>query len=245
MKNTNTSKAALPSTAIIRKPVSESTKTESSHTKTSSFDELYLNKDYKGAAQYLLDNKQHIDSGIFHYNLGTVYSKMGDQAIARFHLEKAIQEGYVNSSSLNNLNFVKSKLEVDDLSSSTSFPDELMNVATMVPTTGYITMTMSLVVLFTLLVRFQKIQKKWVIGLAFLIALTPVIFSRTYVQNINFAVTLKNVPLYEGPSKVFNEKGQIRAGSKVILGEFKEGWFFVKFPISLSGWINKDQLGLY
>ena len=245
MKNISTSKAALPSTAVLRKPLSESAKTSTHTSKTSTFDELYLKKDFKGAAQYLLANKQRIDSGIFHYNLGTVYSKMGDQATARFHLEKAIQEGYINSSSLNNLTFVKSKLQVDDLTTSTSLPDELMSTATSIPAAGYFSITLALVLLFTLLIRFQKIQKKWVMIVVMLLAITPVIFSNIYIKNINFAVALKDVPLYEGPSKIFNEKGQIRAGSKIILGEFKEGWFFVKFPISLSGWINKDQLGLY
>lgn len=245
MKNISTTVASLPSTAVTRKPLSESSKTKTSHSIESSFDELYLKKDYKGAAQYLLDNKQHIDSGIFHYNLGTVYSKMGDQATARFHLEKAIQEGYINSSSLNNLTFVKSKLQVDDLTTSTSFPDELMSIATAIPNAGYFSITLALILLFTLLIRFKKIQKRWIMAAVFLLAITPLLFSNFYVKNINFAVTLKDIPLYEGPSKIFNEKGQIRAGSKIILGEFKEGWFFVKFPMSLSGWINKDQLGLY
>lgn len=245
MKNISTTKAALPSTGIVRKPLSETSKTPVSSSQKSSFDELYLKKDYKGAAQYLLKNKQHIDSGIFHYNLGTVYAKMGDQATARFHLEKAIQDGYINSSSLNNLTFVKSQLQVDDLTTSTSFPDTLMNIATAIPPAGYFSLTLAMMVLFTLLIRIKKIQKRWVMVIVVLLAITPVLFSNFYVKNINFAVALKDVPLYEGPSKIFNEKGQIRAGSKIILGEFKEGWFFVKFPISLSGWINKDQLGLY
>jgi hypothetical protein len=72
-----------------------------------------------------------------------------------------------------------------------------------------------------------------------------VIFSNFYVKNVNYAIALKDTPLYEGPSKIFNEKGRVRAGSKIVLGELKEGWFYVKFPLSLSGWINKDQLGLY
>lgn len=245
MKNISTTKTALPSTGIVRKPLSEASNTTVASTKKGSFDELYLKKDYKGAAQYLLKNKQHIDSGIFHYNLGTVYAKMGDQATARFHLEKAIQDGYINSSSLNNLTYVKSQLQVDDLTTSTSFPDSMMNLAIAIPAAGYFSLTLAMLVIFTILIRLRKIQKKWIMTAVVLLAIAPVLFSNFYVKNINFAVALKDVPVYEGPSKIFNEKGQIRAGSKVILGEFKEGWFFVKFPISLSGWINKDQLGLY
>ena len=230
MKNNSTSKSTKPSA--------------DAHA-TSSFDQLYLSKDYKGAVQYLLNNKQHFDSGIFHYNIGTVYSKMGDHATARFHLEKAIQDGYVNSSSLNNLAFVKSQLQVDDLTTSTSFPDQIVNTMTAIPTAGYASITLMLLLIATLMIRFQKIQRKWIMAGVLLLTLTPVMFSTFYVKNINYAVALQDVPLYEGPSKIFSEKGKVRAGSKIVLGQFKDGWFYVEFPISLSGWINKDQLGLY
>jgi hypothetical protein len=186
-----------------------------------------------------------MDSGIFHYNLGTVYSKMGDQATARFHLEKAIHEGYINTSSLNNLNYVKSQLQVDDLSTSIEIPDQFINVATALPPSAYHSFTLVLCLIAVVLIRFQKIKKKWVMALAFSLALSPVSFSIFYVKNINYAIALKDLPLYEGPSKIFNEKGQVRAGSKIVLGKFKEGWFYVEFPLSLSGWIKKDQLGLY
>ncbi|MBC7428787.1 MAG: tetratricopeptide repeat protein [Bacteriovorax sp.] len=233
------------STTPITRPLAEAKVATPSPSQGSSFDELYLKKDYKGAAQYLLKNKQQIDSGIFHYNLGTVYSKMGDHAIARFHLEKAIQEGYINSASLNNLTYVKSQLQVDDLTTSTSFPDELISTATSIPAAGYISMTLVLVVFFVLLIRLKKIEKKWVMIVLMILSLTPFLFSNFYVKNINYAVALQDIPLYEGPSKIFNEKGKVRAGSKIVVGQFKDGWFQVEFPISLSGWINKDQLGLY
>lgn len=245
MKNTSTTTMTLPSAGAGRKPLSETAKAVQETHSELSFDELYLKKDYKGAAQYLLKNKQQFDSGIFHYNLGTVYSKMGDQATARFHLEKALQDGYINNSSLNNLNFVKSQLDVDDLTTSTSFPDQFVNYASSLPVMGYVSMTLVLLVIFTLSARLKKIEKKWAMALAFLIAFMPMIFALTYVKNINHAIALKDIPVYEGPSKIFNEKGKVRAGSKIILGEFKDGWFYIEFPLSLSGWINKDQLGLY
>ena len=237
MKNTNTIPLTKSSKALSRKPLSEGHATN--------FNELYLKKDFKGAAQYLLDNKQRLDSGIFHYNLGTLYSKMGDLATARFHLEKAIQEGYINSASVNNLSFVKSQLQVDDLTSSTSLPDEFVNFATSIPASAYLSITLIFCFILAAMIRFEKIQRKWVMILGALIALSPIIVSNTYIKNINYAVALKDLPLYEGPSKIFNEKGKVRAGSKIILGQFKEGWFYIEFPLSLSGWISKEQLGLY
>lgn len=218
---------------------------ESGTSKESSFEALYVKKDYKGAANYLLRNKQQLDSGIFHYNLGTVYSKMGDYPAARFHLEKALKEGYINSSSLNNLSYVKTQLQVDDLSTSSMLPDELMNTALAIPSSAYLTMTLFFLITGMLLVKTKKITRKTtMVASAFLIA-APLLFSQLYLERVNYAVAFKDIPLYEGPSKIFSEKGKVRAGSKIILGDFKEGWFYVKFPISLAGWINKDQIGLY
>ena len=245
MKNSSITPKTLPSEGIQRKPLSETVNSEVIPQSKLTFDELYLKKDYKSAAQYLLDNKKQFESGIFHYNLGTVYSKMGDQPAARFHFEKAIAEGYINSSSLNNLDFVKSQLQVDDLSTSTSFPDQVVNTMTSIPMAGYFSMTLLLMIIFTLLIKLKKIQNKWIMVFVMLLSLTPVLISNFYVENINFAVALKEVPIYEGPSKIFSEKGKVRAGSKVILGQLKDGWFYIEFPISLAGWISKDQLGLY
>lgn len=237
MKNTSTS-------PVTKSPQGAPQNTSES-TVPLSFEELYLKKDYKGAANYLLQNKQQLSSGIFHYNLGTVYSKMGDYPAARFHLEKAIKEGYINSSSLNNLSFVKTQLQVDDLSTSSMLPDQLMNSALSIPGSAYLSFSLVLLLLGLVLMKSKKLVRKTSIILFAVLIATPILFSQLYLDKVNYAVAFKDVSLYEGPSKIFSEKGKVRAGSKIILGEFKEGWFYVKFPISLAGWINKDQLGLY
>jgi tetratricopeptide (TPR) repeat protein len=144
MKNSNTISQVKSSQVSDQKAIDTS--------KGNSFEELYLKNNYKGAANYLLQNKQQLSSGIFHYNLGTVYSKMGDYAAARFHLEKAIKDGYINSSSLNNLKFIKSQLQVDDISNSTGFPDEVMNIALSIPSAAYFS--------FTFLIKNKKASKE-------------------------------------------------------------------------------------
>lgn len=209
------------------------------------FEDLYLKKDYKAAANYLLQNKQQLSSGIFHYNLGTVYSKMGDFPAARFHLEKSLKEGYINSASLNNLTFVKAQLQVDDISTSVALPDQVMNAALTIPPAAYLSFSLLLLLLGVVLLKSKKLFKKISIIFFIILALSPVLFSEYYISKINYAIAFKDISLYEGPSKIFSEKGKVHAGSKIILGEFKEGWFYVKFPISLAGWVNKDQLGLY
>ncbi|MDO9183924.1 MAG: tetratricopeptide repeat protein [Bacteriovorax sp.] len=237
MKNINTLTTAKSSHVIEEKSMGAPGNT--------TFEEFYIKKDFKGAANYLLQNKQQLSSGIFHYNLGTVYSKMGDFPAARFHLEKAIKEGYINSASLNNLTFVKSQLQVDDISTSVNLPDQFMNNALSIPPSAYVSFSLIFLLFGLILMKSKKLIKKSSIVFLSLLILTPIVFSQFYLDKINYAVAFKDIPAYEGPSKIFTEKGKVRAGSKIILGEYKDGWFYVKFPISLAGWINKDQLGIY
>lgn len=210
-----------------------------------SFEELYLSKDYKAAADYLIKNKQLFSSGTFHYNLGTTYSKLGDHAAARYHLEKSLQEGYINSSSINNLKFVKSKLDVDDVTTSSSYMDQAMNIATELPLPAYSLITLILILLVVLLLRLKKLEKRFKIILSFIFASAPLIFYFLVVAHLHPAIVFKDISLQEGPSKIFSEKGRVKAGSKILVGDFKDGWFFVKHPESLVGWVTKEQLGLY
>jgi tetratricopeptide (TPR) repeat protein len=210
-----------------------------------SFEKLYLEKDYKGAVDYLLKNKQLFNSGIFHYNLGTTYAKLGELSTARYHFEKSIQEGYVNSSSLNNLNYIKIKLGVDDITTSTALADQTMNIVTSLPIQVYSLMTLSLLLFAVILLKLNQLQSKIKMISVFAIVPIPVVFYSLYVFHLHPAIAFKEIPLLEGPSKIFPEKGKVKAGSKIIVSDYKDGWYFVKNPESLVGWVSKDQLGQY
>jgi tetratricopeptide (TPR) repeat protein len=211
----------------------------------SSYEELYAKRDYSGAVNYLLKNKQQFDSGTFHYNLGTTYAKLSEFGAARFHLEKAISYGMYNSATINNLNFVKNKINAEDLSTSTSFSDQFINTSLNIPREAFLSMSLALMLLALIYFKLKKIRNKIAIALFISISLIPFLFSLVYLNQIDQAVALKDIPVMEGPSKIFQEKGQIKSGAKIIIGEFKEGWFFVKYPISMSGWVSKDNLGIY
>jgi hypothetical protein len=246
MKNSTTNKDVKSPTVLSREPLSE-TKQQATPQATpeATLEELYIAKNFKGAAEYLLKNKQQFDSGIYFYNLGTVYSKLGDYANARYLFEKSMKEGFINSSSYNNLNFVREKLDVDDLSSSSSIPDQILNVSLALPSSAYTSMTLLLLILVALLIQFKKLTHKLKITMCLFLALVPMLVSYSYLNQVNEAIILKDIAVYEGPSKIFSEKGKLKAGSKVVLGEFKDGWFFIEFPLSQVGWIAKDQVGLY
>jgi hypothetical protein len=209
-----------------------------------SFAELYAKKDFKNAVDYLLHNKQQFSSGTFHYNLGTTYAKLGDIGAARFHLEKAREAGVYHSAMINNLRFVESKIDAEDLSTSTSFADQVIDYSLKVPTSGYLTISLFLLIITTLIFIKNKQMNSLKSWCMLVVCLTPIMYSQFYLQSLNQAVSLKEITVYEGPSKIFLEKGKIKPGAKVLLGEFKDGWFFIKYPISLSGWVNKDNLGI-
>ena len=219
--------------------------TKTPKSRPASFEELYAAKDYKGAINFLLQNKQHFDSGTFHYNLGTTYAKLGEFGAARFNLEKALENGMYNSATLNNLSFVQSKIDAEDLSTSTSAIDQVIHYSLKIPSEAYLSTSLFILLIFLIMIKIKKITNKMVITIFILIALIPFTLSKSWVASLNPAVALKEISVYEGPSKVFQEKGKIRPGAKIVLGEFKDGWYFVKYPINLSGWVNKDNLGIF
>lgn len=208
------------------------------------FEELYAKKDYKGAIDFLLANKQQFNSGTFHYNLGTTYAKMNELGAARFHLEKAALNGMYNSALYNNLQYVNAKIVGEDISTSQSIVDRAVDYSVSIPREAYLTISLALMILFLVILKFKNIKSRVLILIWVLIAFLPSIYIYSLDYTTNVAVALKEVSILEGPSKVFQEKGKIQAGAKVILGEYKEGWFFIKYPISLSGWVSKENLGI-
>ena len=210
-----------------------------------SLQELYLSKDYSGAAKLLIKNKLKLDPGLFHYNLGTVHSKMGNLAAGRYHLEKSLKNNFVNSKVLNNLNFVEQSLSVQDLSTSKNFYDRTIDSSLKFSGTSYLAVTLIFLVAVTICFKKKILVNRWFIGIFLALAITPISYHQFYLKNIKHAILLSDGEVREGPSGVFTTKMSIQAGSKVIVGEFEPGWVFIKYPLELSGWIKRTSLGLY
>jgi len=209
------------------------------------FEEFYANKQFVEAKNILLQNKQQFDSGIFHYNLGTTYAKLGDLGASRFNLEKALHHGFNNSKSTNNLNYVLEKLQVEDLTTSDSIKDRTMSWLLSNPTDVYIAIGLSLTILILTIAIIRKIKWKTTLILSIIMFAIPVLLNNVFLSSLHYAIALKDIPTYEGPSKIFQQKGQLKAGVKIIIEENKDGWIFIKFPENLAGWVKKDHLGIF
>ena len=88
-------------------------------------------------------------------------------------------------------------------------------------------------------------MSKLLITTCLLLGLLPIALSKLYLNNINYAVNLHDAPLREGPSAIYPEMMTIEAGSKFIVKEGNDGWFYIKSPYFLTGWIRRKYLAIY
>ena len=80
--------------------------------------------------------------------------------------------------------------------------------------------------------------------LVLLLALTPILFS-WYLKGQNEAIVLQDAKTYEGPSQIYTTMGELKAGSKIIVGKVYNGRYFVEHPRAFAGWVKKEDLGLW
>lgn len=208
-----------------------------------SLDELYISGDYDAVISKILENKAKISPGIFHYNLGTAYLKKGELAVARFHLEKSFSKGYVTPQLSKNLSTTKNRLNVEEIESSSSFSDKLIDYSTLIPKEGFYSMSLIVILLGLLLLRLKKVKINWLpyfVGFALIF-----VFIGFYSSN-NFqtAYVLKNSKIFEGPSESFDVSQEVPGGVKVIIEKKNSKWLFIKSPVHLSGWVKREVLGI-
>ncbi|MBL6990950.1 MAG: SH3 domain-containing protein [Bacteriovoracaceae bacterium] len=212
---------------------------------TAKLDKLYQDGKFVEVHKYLLENKSAFRTGQFHYNLGTVQIQLKDYGAARYNLEKAINNDFINSKVINNLSTVKKIINVSDISNSSHWQDQFLSWSLNMPAAGYYTITLLLIITFLAFIKKKIIKKALPMGLSLLIAMAPIIYSHFYLENVSFAIAIKNTPLREGPSNIYPVAFEIKEGSKFIVKEFYNGWFYVKRPQYLVGWVKKNDVALY
>lgn len=210
-----------------------------------SLEELYTSGELDAAREALIKQKSLYGEGQYHYNLGTLSLKAGDYATARYHLEKAISEGYANSSAYKNLAVAKQKLAIKDIDGSHDLYEKTLNSVVGVPTELFICLTLTLVLSVLMAHRKSFITRSWQLALALFIAFTPIVIKNAVLGDVKYGVVLKETTTREGPSAVYDETSSLFAGTKVILGKESADWFFIKHPYSLAGWVKKSDLGVF
>lgn len=205
----------------------------------------YLNGDYETAKNEILEGKPHLDSGLFHYNLGSIYLKMGQFGPARFHLEKAKVEGFSYPMLWKNLDYVKAQPQVLDPAKSKNYQEVLVGKVMDMPFEMFV--GFSLLILATLLYLLRKNSIKlasFTVALL-VVGIFPLLGKYLIDHGYDYAIALKPSRVYEGPSKIYPDYGELGAGSRVIVSKYHDNWFFIISPKDLSGWVDKSNLGFY
>ena len=211
--------------------------------KMKSIESFYLKKDYKSAIVEMTSLGGKIDQGIYNYNLGSLYLKNQEFGLGRYYLEKALKSNFVNGLEYNNLKVAKDNVRGNGLSNSENWQDQYLDFLLDTPSTTYLSGSIVIAIVSLFVMR-----KKLIVSIASLVKSVFIIsapfFIYLFVNNIQDAIVLKDSTVYEGPSKIYKENSKLSKGSKIILGKRNGNWFFIKNPKSISGWIEKDRLGI-
>lgn len=205
----------------------------------------YIKGEFENSLQIIRQNKDHLDPGLFHYDLGSIYLKMNNFGPARFHLEKAKNDGFTYPMVWNNLSYVKLQPGVTDPAQSRDWKEYSTANAMDIPLSFYLAFLMTGLCLFLLLLKKKWIENKLLILLYLTLFSAPLIFRYSYEKEHTYAVVMKDARVHEGPSKIYPDYGKIIAGSRVVVGRFYDDWYYIVSPRERSGWVKKSDLGFY
>lgn len=209
-----------------------------------SLEASYLKKDYKAAIDSLIANKELLQSGIFHYNLGTLYAKSGNFPAARYQFEKSIEEGFQRKEVYKNLDFVIQKQNLDDLSASNSFVDKTIALQYRWSNSLFISISLCLVI-FALLKMKKNGLKTIAPYLFLLLAILPLAWNWGVLKQSKMGIVLIKTEVREGPSKIFEVNKDLEPGMQIVLGEIQNNWVHIIRPEHLAGWADLNAIGVY
>ncbi|WP_127715641.1 SH3 domain-containing protein [Halobacteriovorax sp. HLS] len=209
-----------------------------------SLETLYLDGKLEEAVDFLLKNKPVLSPIDFHYNLGVVYTKLGQFGPGRYQFELAMKEGYLGSDILNNLNVIKSQIQVADISSSDHFYDQLLNTFSSIPMAYSFSIALVLILTLLILFRVKLLKSKKFLAVSIFFSLTPIALHSYFITGKSFAISINEMKIYEGPSAIYDVKQTMPGGAKFITGKSDKGWFYIDYPVEISGWVKKEDIGL-
>ncbi|MCP4913678.1 MAG: hypothetical protein GY909_11230 [Oligoflexia bacterium] len=207
-----------------------------------SLSEQYTSGNYDEVIDGFLSIKGKIPKDLFHYNLGSAFAKKGEYGAGRYHLELALQSGYWQEPVIKNINSILKVQSIKDISNSKLMKEKTLNKIDYISMDIFIFVSL-VILLVSLFIRLKKIINTKVLIPLIVLALVPVGTKYLYSTSYKTAVVLENSQLYEGPSRAFESGFDIQAGSKIIIGKKSDDWFFIRYPESLSGWVNAKKLG--
>lgn len=199
------------------------------------YQQLFRKAKFDEAFVALEGLRSELEPGLFSYNMALLNQKMNKLEMSRYHYENALAHGLGSLKVYKNLELVKNELGVTALEKSESVDDYLYssNFLTNIEYLGII----GFMILLTSIFLYKKMNKFFLISLNALIVL--------YIAGIFFlnqnkikVISLEEINIYHGPSKIFEVIQTTPPGMKIIVEDSNEKWIKVIIPSRFSGWIE-------
>lgn len=198
----------------------------------------FAQQDYLGALKILEKHQNEISPGIWHYNVGTIYGKLGNYPLSRYHLIMADENGLSTKEVISNRNLVEEKLDIARYEKPISWSDYLIK-AGMASSHGLLT-SLSLLLIIVALLSFWKKQQFKIFSVVLAIGIA-VMGLNWWIHSWSRSIVLSGQPLHEGPSAIFEAKDEVPVGVLLVTIE-KEGWLQIIYPSRFQGWIKNKGL---
>lgn len=199
---------------------------------------LYAQKDYQKALETLTAHKSEISNGVWHYNVGTVYGKLENWPMARYHLMLADWNGLSSKDVIANKKFVEAKLGVEKLERPIAPSDYLVKNG-IEASQGILTSVSLLVVLVGLVFFWKKRNIRTLV--ASLVVCGMIAGLNIWIHSWDKLIVTSTQIIKDGPSDIFGPRDEIPPGL-MIVGRKKGAWIEVIYPSRFQGWIKDNGL---
>ncbi len=199
---------------------------------------LHTGKDYAGAVSYLEKHRGHLPQGLWHFNMGTMNAKLEKWPEARFHFLMAEEQGFSPDLVTNNKFIIEEKLNLSKLEKPITTSDFFYK-GSLIGSEGLFTTLSLLCLLIGLYALWKKASLK--VFSAFIVIGVMILGLNLWIKSWNKQIVIGSVPVFEGPSVIFQARGEIPPGVLVITTT-KDEWLRVLFPSRFEGWIKNADL---
>lgn len=199
---------------------------------------LYAQKDYQKALETLAANKGKISESVWHYNVGTVYGKLENWPMARYHLTLAEWEGLSSKEVISNKHYIEMKLDTDKHERPIS-PSDYFVKGGIASSQGILSSVSLFFVLVGLIVFWKK---KSIKALSACLALALMVVGINFwIHSWDKMIVVTTQVIKDGPSEIFGQRDELPVGL-MIVGKKKDNWIEITYPSRYQGWIKDTGL---
>ena len=194
-----------------------------------------------------------IENPDVYYNMGNAYAKSDQLGMAVYCYEKSVKL-LIKKDVLHNLAFVRQMLSLSSQSVDARSPLERMTSFLTLKESSDWALTLYVVtfVFLSIRLRGRKEGARKIAGRLALFSCILFLFSgmtaayKFYLQSQNSYVIVlsESAPLYEVPMENLEAISDAPEGAKLTLLEEEDGWYKVRSPRGLAGWVKAEVLGV-